>query len=75
MAEDITLYNFMFVVETQKFFDQQEVKKKMSLQSVNDLSNQIETIVDADKNLWLKQAHVRKFFRSQAYCYVSGGSE
>ena len=32
----------------------------MSLQSVSDLSNEIETIVDADKNLWFKRAHAGK---------------
>ena len=33
----------------------------MSLQSVSDLSNEIETIVDVDENLWVKRAHVGKF--------------
>ena len=33
----------------------------MSLQSVSDLSNEIETIVDVDGNLWFKQTHVGKF--------------
>ena len=32
----------------------------MSLQSVSDLSNEIEKIVHVDRNLWFKQAHVGK---------------
>ena len=30
----------------------------MSLQSVSDLSNEIETIGDVNENIWFKQAHV-----------------
>ena len=44
----------------QKIFDQKELKKR-SLQSVSDLSNEIETIADADGNLWFKRAHVGKY--------------
>ena len=33
----------------------------MPLQSVSDLSNEIEMIVDVDGNLWFKRAHVRKY--------------
>ena len=33
----------------------------MFLQSVSDLSNEIETIVDVDGNLWFKQTHVENF--------------
>ena len=33
----------------------------MSLQSVSDLSNEIETIVDSDENLWFKRSHVGKY--------------
>ena len=33
----------------------------MSLQLVSDLLNKIETIVDVDRNLWFKRAHVGKF--------------
>ena len=33
----------------------------MSLQLVNDLSNEIEAIVDVDGNLWFKRTHVGKF--------------
>ena len=32
----------------------------MPLQSVSDLSNKIETIVDADENIWFKRAHTGK---------------
>ena len=40
----------MSVVQTQIFFDQQKLKK-MLLQLVSNLSNEIETIVDVDGNL------------------------
>ena len=43
-----------------KSFDQKELKK-MSLQLVSDLSNEIETIVGVDGNLWFKRAHVGKY--------------
>ena len=43
--------NFMSGDRIQIFLDQQELKK-MSLQSVNDLSSEIERIVDADGNFW-----------------------
>ena len=33
----------------------------MSLQSVSGLSNEIETVVDADRNIWLRWAHVGTF--------------
>ena len=33
----------------------------MSLQSVSDLSNEIETIVYVDENIWFKQAHVGEY--------------
>ena len=45
----------------QTFFDQQELKKKMSLQLVSDLSNEIETIADVHRNLWFKRVHVGKY--------------
>ena len=44
----------------QIFLDQQELKK-MYLHSVSDLSNEIETIVNVDGNLWFKRAHVGKY--------------
>ena len=34
---------------------------KMSLQLVSNLSNETETILDADGNLWFKRAHVGKY--------------
>ena len=34
----------------------------MSLQLVNNLSNEIETIVDVDRNSWFKRVHVEKFW-------------
>ena len=42
------------------FFDQQKLKK-MSFQLVSNLSNEIETIVDVDRNIWFKRAYVRKY--------------
>ena len=33
----------------------------MSLQTVNNLSNKIETIVDVDKDLWFKRTHIGKY--------------
>ena len=43
-----------------KVFERKELKK-MSLQLVSDLSNETETIVDVDGNLWFKRAHVGKY--------------
>ena len=40
-------------------FDQKELKR--SLQLVSDLSNEIETIVDVDQNIWFKLANVGKY--------------
>ena len=51
--------NFMSGDRIQTFLDQQELKK-MSLQSVSDLSSEIERIVDAHGNLWFKRAHIGK---------------
>ena len=34
----------------------------MSLQLVNNLSNEIETIVDVDRNSWFKRVHFEKFW-------------
>ena len=47
--------------QIQKIFLDQKELKMMSLQSVSDLSNEIETIVDADENLWFKRSHVEKY--------------
>ena len=43
-----------------KCFDQKELNK-MPLQLVSDLSNEIETMVDVDGNLWFNRAHVGKY--------------
>ena len=51
----------MSVVQTQIFFFDQQELKKISLHLVSNLSNEIETIVDIDRNLWFKRAHVRKY--------------
>ena len=40
---------------------QKKEKIKMSLQSVNNLPNEIEPIVDVDGNLWFKSAHMKKY--------------
>ena len=40
------------------FFIQKELQ--MSLQLVNNLSNEIETILDVDRNSWFKRVHVEK---------------
>ena len=44
-------YHLMSGDQMQIFLDQQ-VLKKMYLQLVSDLSNEIETTVDVDVNLW-----------------------
>ena len=44
-----------------KFFLTNKNLKKMSLQLVSDLSNEIEAIVDVDGNLWFKRADLRKY--------------
>ena len=56
------LINFVSGGRIQIFLDQQELKK-MSLQSFSDLSNEIETIVDVDENLWFRRAHAGKYLR------------
>ena len=54
------LINFVSGDQIQIFLDQKELIK-MSLQSVSDLSNKMERIVDVDKNLWFKRSHVGKY--------------